>query len=822
MKIKNIRFFYLFVAIFVNLQTINAKATTISTITLATQAAIDAFPLNYPGTTSISGDLLIGDFRSACTDLDITNLNGLMQLTSIGGNLKIHKTLLTDLIGLDNLESVNGFISLTSNSLLESLNGFQNINSIGGLFLGYDNWALTNSDALLNLTSINGNVAIYCDGFTDLNGLSNITSISGGLSLGCNGLINLNGLSNLTSLGGELRLDENYSLTNIDQLSNLTSIDGNLYINDNHSLEDLNGLSGLTTINGCIYLNQNDNLSSIEGIANINPETIKYIFDPNFPGEDIMIKNNPLLSGCAVLSICTALGLPGTTYSIENNATGCLESALNCVGVFCTGLSYPSDQAENINVNTNISWSNSINAAGYKLSLGLTPGGTEILNNLDLGNNTSYDSPSNFPCGTQIYVRIRPYRNNETAIGCLEQTFFTETIKAVAGSDQLICKGSSTVLNSSGGSVYNWYPATGLNDSNIANPIANPSSSTIYTVTVSNERGCSDTARTVINVNQPPVPNISGIAETGNNFNNGVAMVNPIGGKSPYSYLWSNGKTTKTILNLNPGQYKVTVSDANNCISTDSVVIDKFICPVLSLNKQFTNNSCYNSCNGTAKIINVTNGVSPINYLWNNGIISDSLNNICAGQYNVTVSDAKNCSVTDSLLITQPSAIIVTIDSLQNFKPDNKGFIRISTNDTGMVTYTWTGPNGFTSSDEDIFNLNAGCYSLILVDTATTCQTDTLVCISDLTSVQNFKEQNDIIIYPNPAKDYIFLDLGNNRTSNSEIKIFDVSGMIQLVDIKELTNSEFRISTRILDNGIYIIQIKQDSNVKFRKLIIAK
>lgn len=822
MKIKHIRSFYLFVFIFVNLQTIHAKVSTITTITLATQAAIDAFPVNYPGTTSISGDLLIGDFRSACTDLDITNLNALMQLTSIGGNIKIHKTLLTDLTGLDNLESVNGFVSLTSNSLLESLNGFQNLNSIGGLILGYDNWALTNSDAFLNLTSINGNVAIYCDGFTDLNGFSNITSISGGLSLGCNGLLSLNGLSNLISLGGDLKLDENYSLTNIDQLSSLTSINGNLYINDNHSLEDLDGLSGLTTINGCIYLNQNDNLISIEGIANIDPELINYIFDPNFLGEDIMIKNNPLLSGCAVLSICTALGLPETTYSIENNATGCLESALNCVSVFCTELSYPADQAVNIAVNSNISWSNSINASGYKLSIGLTPGGSEILNNLDLDNSTSYDPSNNFPCGTQIYVRIKPYRNNEAATGCLEQSFFTESITAVSGIDQQICNGSSTVLNSSGGTVYNWYPSTGLNDSNISNPVANPSSTTIYTVTVSNERGCSDTARTVINVNLTPIPNISGIAETGNNFNNGVAMVNPTSGKSPFTYLWSNGKASKTILNLNPGQYKVTVTDANNCFSKDSILIDRFICPVLSLNKQFTNNSCYNSCNGSAKIINVTNGVSPLNYLWDAGINSDTLDNLCAGIYKVTVSDAKNCFVADSFIITQPQAISVTIDSIQNFKPDNKGFIRISTYDSGKYTYTWIGPNGFTSSDEDIFNLDAGCYSLIIIDTTSSCQKDTLVCISDLTSVQNFIEQNDIIIYPNPAKNYILLDFENISPSDKEIKIYHVSGKIQMVEIKELSNSEFHINTTKLDNGIYIIQIKQDSNVRFRKLVIAK
>lgn len=69
-----------------------------------------------------------------------------------------------------------------------------------------------------------------------------------------------------------------------------------------------------------------------------------------------------------------------------------------------------------------------------------------------------------------------------------------------------ICEGNSVTLNASGGSTYSWSPTAGLSDANIANPVASPTDTTLYTVTVSNGT-CTSTAKVQVNVLKKPVAN---------------------------------------------------------------------------------------------------------------------------------------------------------------------------------------------------------------------------------------------------------------------------------------------------------------------------
>ena len=74
-----------------------------------------------------------------------------------------------------------------------------------------------------------------------------------------------------------------------------------------------------------------------------------------------------------------------------------------------------------------------------------------------------------------------------------------------AGDDITICNGSNTVLNASGGVAYRWYPATGLSDITVANPVATPSISTVYQVAITNQYGCTYTDSVTVTVVQKPV-----------------------------------------------------------------------------------------------------------------------------------------------------------------------------------------------------------------------------------------------------------------------------------------------------------------------------
>src|SRR5690606_23304047 len=107
----------------------NEETCNLENLSFSSQAAIDAFGVTYSGCTEItlSGDLTIG-FSN-----DIINLDGLSNLTSVGGNFYIEQASnLTNLVGLNNLTSVGGFLQIRENPNLINLNGLNSLTTVGG------------------------------------------------------------------------------------------------------------------------------------------------------------------------------------------------------------------------------------------------------------------------------------------------------------------------------------------------------------------------------------------------------------------------------------------------------------------------------------------------------------------------------------------------------------------------------------------------------------------------------------------------------------------------------------------------------------------
>jgi SprB repeat/Secretion system C-terminal sorting domain len=124
--------------------------------------------------------------------------------------------------------------------------------------------------------------------------------------------------------------------------------------------------------------------------------------------------------------------------------------------------------------------------------------------------------------------------------------------------------------------------------------------------------------------------------------NDGAIDVQFSGGQSPYSVLWSHGPTSAQLTNLVPGNYEVTVSDANGCSTTKLYTIIEDI----SLNPQvtvFSADTC--GANNGMAIASVTGGAPPYNFLWSTGSTSQVVSGLASGQYTLTVTDANSCQV---------------------------------------------------------------------------------------------------------------------------------------------------------------------------------
>lgn len=274
---------------------------------LLSQTDIDSFQVNYPGCHDINGSVRI-------EGSDINNLHGLESINSIGGNFRVYfNNALSSLSGLESLSIVHGSIQLRENNSLNSLNGINNLISCGGLFIRY-NETLNSLSELSKLDSVNGELRISGNPIlVNLNGLENLTNIEGALTIADNYLLErIDVFQNISSIGA-LWIIDNHSLNNLTGLENVVSVSSAIIIDNNEYLTSLIALQNVNSINGPLIIEENENLESLNGIANINAETIS----------DLSINNNPLLSICAVQSVCDYLANPNGDIEIYNNAPGC-------------------------------------------------------------------------------------------------------------------------------------------------------------------------------------------------------------------------------------------------------------------------------------------------------------------------------------------------------------------------------------------------------------------------------------------------------------------------------------------------------------------
>lgn len=218
-------------------------------------------------------------------------------------------------------------------------------------------------------------------------------------------------------------------------------------------------------------------------------------------------------------------------------------------------------------------------------------------------------------------------------------------------------------------------------------------------------------------------PNLTSTDPLCNGGATGSASVAPTGG-SAYAYLWSTGDTSSTVSNLAAGTYTVTIADANNlsCSTSTSVTIadPSAIAVTPSLSEPL--------CNGdqTGGIsTSVSGGTAGYTYLWSNGDTSGAISGIGAGVYTLTVQDANNCTGTDSIVLTEPTAISASIVGTDVTCPGGADGAADLTLSGGTPGYSYSWNTGATT--EDISGLGAGNYIITAMDSNNCMFMDTII-----------------------------------------------------------------------------------------------
>jgi uncharacterized protein (DUF2141 family) len=246
-----------------------------------------------------------------------------------------------------------------------------------------------------------------------------------------------------------------------------------------------------------------------------------------------------------------------------------------------------------------------------------------------------------------------------------------------------------------------------------------------YTVTVSDANGCSSFTSAVIT--QPTNPVSASYVQTNltcNGFSNGAIDVSVTGGTQPYAYAWSHGPTSEDLTGLSAGTYNLTITYSQQCTTTVTATITQP--QVLSLSTTQTNVSCNSGGNGSIDLT-VAGGTAPYTYSWTNSSVSQDINNLSAGTYTVTVTDANGCQGTTTATVSGPIPITLSTTQVNVLcHGANTGSINLTpTGGTSPYTYAWS--NG--SIVQDPQNLVAATHTVTVTDvngcTATTSVTIT-------------------------------------------------------------------------------------------------
>ena len=256
----------------------------------------------------------------------------------------------------------------------------------------------------------------------------------------------------------------------------------------------------------------------------------------------------------------------------------------------------------------------------------------------------------------------------------------------------------------------------------------------IYTITITDQNNCSATSD--IEVKEPNAITIDSIYQDSvrcYGLADGVAVVSNISGGtgSGYNFTWTDSlgndlsQNSSTAINLSAGVYNITVTDSDACYLDTNVTVLQPNLLAVDTNSQISV-TCSGDNDGSAYVA-VSGGNGIYNYLWSDGQVTDTANNLVAGTYLVNIKDQKLCSLDTSVTVLEPTPLIVDTTSqdsvLCNGSSGGSAYVAVS-GGNGIYDYLWS--NGQTSDTAS--NITAGIYQVTITDQLL-CSLDTSMIV---------------------------------------------------------------------------------------------
>ncbi|MBI3509388.1 MAG: SBBP repeat-containing protein [Bacteroidetes bacterium] len=388
-------------------------------------------------------------------------------------------------------------------------------------------------------------------------------------------------------------------------------------------------------------------------------------------------------------------------------------------------------------------------------------------------------------------------------------------LRAIGSNDTSICLGATTQLSASSSygtidSVW-WTPSTFLNQSNIANPVSTPNTTTTYILHLRNQYGCIDEDTITITVNPLPGPAITSSGPVNFCVGGFVTLTADDTTSTNETYLWNTSDTTASITVSSTGLYSCTITNGSGCSSLSSINVNVNPLPTISAGNDT------GLCQSSSIVLCATGGST---YAWTPpfGVSDTTLACPTVGPtssttYIVYGTDANGCSSSDTVLVSlypPPSIPVIT----QNFSVFTS---------TSAATYQWYFNSTLIpgATGQSYTATQNGSYYVEITDANGCSAFSAPISINDV-SVQEIDVNNPIALYPNPNNGNFIAEFDQDGMKG-DISITDLAGKI--IFIRSFAagvnyHGEFSLD---LPSGVYFIKVTfEDGAVHTRRMIISE
>lgn len=288
-----------------------------------------------------------------------------------------------------------------------------------------------------------------------------------------------------------------------------------------------------------------------------------------------------------------------------------------------------------------------------------------------------------------------------------------------------------------------------------------------------------------------------------------------IGSTVPFSISWNTNDSTTTLANVQAGtEYTATVTDTNGCVGHLSVIPDTIL--PLEYESTIQHVLCNGAATGSIEL-KVNGGKPGYSYIWSNGENTDTVYNLVAGMYTVTIQDQLGCSTYVPFEINQPEKLTTDLFYLD---ASSQGLYNIDLAvGGGIFPYSYQWNNG--SALEDLNEVSDGYYFVTVTDYNQCTQVDSIqinpfVGGGNTIGITELNTDN-IQLYPNPTNNHTQINWGKFLVQS--IECYDVSGKLIATHFIEKNQQTLNINT--LSTGIYTLKLN-DYNFRSvtRKLVV--